>query len=134
MQPPGDLGRDMLTQPIEAHEVERLGSDGQARSGFERRPLTQRGGRGDGIAQTLEICRRAGEELSRRGGVPARSGDLAEEEARQGGGALVSGGDLRAQRSLEEESSARVVLPRQEQLTASLARLRCALLISRSLV
>ena len=130
VQPPADLRCDVLTEPVEPCPVQRLGNDGQARSGVQICSLAEHGRGADGIAQPLEVGGRLGEQALGEGRVPTYCGELTERHARQRGGALVPGGDLGAQRSLEQGPGSRVILASQEQQAAPLARLGLARLIA----
>ena len=130
VQPPGDLRCDVLTEPVEPRPVQRLGNDGEARSGVQICSLAERGRGADGIAQALEVGGRLGQQASGEGRVPTYCGELTERHARQCGGALVPGGDLGTQRPLEHRPGPRVVVARQKQQAAPLARLGLPRLIA----
>src|SRR2546430_16214838 len=97
-----------------------LGRCGQPRSRLERRLRAEWGGATDGIAQTLQIGGGLCEQRARGSGVPSSLRDLAEQEAGQGGRALVPGGRLRAQGSLEQRLRPGVVVALEEQNAAPL--------------
>ena len=107
-------------QAIEAGPIQRLGGCGQPRGRLERRLRAECGGDTDGIAQALQIGCGLCEQRARGGGVPSSLRDLAEREAGQGGRALVPGGRLRAQGSLEQRLRPGVVVAFEEQNAAPL--------------
>src|SRR5256886_3080962 len=97
-----------------------LGRCGQPRSRLERRWRAECGGATDGIARTLQIGGGLCEQRARGSGAPSSLRDLAEQEAGQGGRALVPGGRLRAQGSLEQRLRPGVVVALEEQNAAPL--------------
>src|SRR5207248_623137 len=122
VQPPGDLRCDVLTEPVEPRPVQRLGNDGEARSGVQICSLAERGRGADGIAQALEVGGRLGQQASGEGRVPTYGGELTERHARERGGALAESARRWARRSWSSaawSSPAAASAPASSRRTAS---------------
>ena len=130
VQSPGDLRRDAIPQARERGAIQRLGGGGESRRGMERRQLAYRRSGGDRIPQTLQVGGSPPELLARGGGIAPLARHVAERESRQRRRALVAGGELSAERGLEQLARSGLVIAEQEQQTAALLRLGFAARVS----